>query len=272
MLRPFYARFPDFRTPQDLTYYHNGFDTHYNALQVTFEQRFSRGLQFTANYALQNAHNYGADEVYRKVNYGRFDDLRNQQLTLFGNYQLPFGKNRQFASSVPTWLNYLIGGYELNTSLSWASGLPFTVSYNECGVDVPAGPCRPNKGSGDLPIKLTSYDPASHKRIYYLPPGFGTVFTRPAIGQTGTSPRNAYTGPGFFNDDLALLKTIPIHETIAVEFRVDAFNVFNHINPGNPGNNCIDCTGLGGQNAGVINSIALGARPRQLDFALTIKF
>jgi hypothetical protein len=68
-----------------------------------------------------------------------------------------------------------------------------------------------------------------------------------------------------------LIKNIPIRESVAVQFRVNAFNVFNIINPGNP-NGCINCTGLGGQNAGVINGMALGTAPRQVEFALALKF
>jgi Carboxypeptidase regulatory-like domain len=270
-LRPYFKKFG---WTQDLTYYHNGFDTTYNALQVAFEKRFSQGLQMTATYAFQRAYNYGSNEVYKKFQHGRSDDLRDQQLTLFGNYDLPFGKKARFASGVPTWVDYLIGGYTLTTSLNWASGLPFSAGYDaqECNLDVPSGPCRPNKGSGSFPLKLTGYDPATHSRTYFIPlaaplPATGGAFTRPSLDQTGTSPRNAFTGPGFFNDDLALLKTIPIHESVALQFRVDAFNVFNHINPGNPGNTCIDCPG-----AGVITGMALGDLPRQLQFALTIKF
>jgi Carboxypeptidase regulatory-like domain/TonB dependent receptor len=263
-LRPYFSKFG---WTQDLTYYHNGFDTTYNALQLTFEKRFSQGLQLTANYALQRAYNYGSNEVYKKFQHGRTDDLRDHQLTLFGNYDLPFGKKGKYASGVPTWVDYLIGGYTLTTSLNWASGLPFSVGYGECGQDVPSGPCRPNKGSGSFPLKLTGYDPVTHSRTYFTPPGLGGAFTRPSLDQTGTSPRNAFNGPGFFNDDLALLKTFPIRESVALQFRMDAFNLFNHINPGNPGNTCIDCSG-----AGVITGMALGDGPRQLQFALTLKF
>jgi len=263
-LRPYFSKFG---WTQDLTFYHNGFDTNYNALQVTVEKRFSQGLQMTANYAFQRAYNYGSNEVYKKFQHGRTDDLRDNQLTLFGNYDLPFGKKARFASDVPTWVDYLIGGYTLTTSLNWASGLPFSVSYAECGADVPSGPCRPDKGSGSFPLKLTGYDPTTHSRTYFTPPGLGSAFIRPNLDQTGTSPRNAFTGPGFFNDDLALLKTIPIRETVALQFRMDAFNVFNHINPGNPGNTCIDCAG-----SGLITGMALGDVPRQLQFALTLKF
>jgi hypothetical protein len=263
-LRPYFSKFG---WTQDLTYYHNGFDTNYNALQLTFEKRFSQGLQMTANYAFQRAYNYGSNEVYKRFQHGRTDDLRDNQLTLFGNYDLPFGKKGRYASGVPTWVDYVIGGYTLTTSLNWASGLPFSVSYQECSADVPSGPCRPNKGSGSFPLKLTSYDTTTHSRTYFTPPGLGGAFTRPSLDQTGTSPRNAFNGPGFFNDDLALLKTFTIRESVALQFRMDAFNLFNHINPGNPGNTCIDCSG-----AGVITGMALGDVPRQLQFALTLKF
>jgi Carboxypeptidase regulatory-like domain/TonB dependent receptor len=267
-LRPYFSKFG---FTQDLTFYHNGFDTNYNALQVSYEKRFSQGLQLNANFALQRGYNYGNDEeVYKKSLWGRLDDLREKQLTVFGNYELPFGKSRRFGGDVPTWLNYVIGGYELSTSIDWASGLPFSATLSNCSPFTPAGPCRPNKGSGSFPLKLTSFDPTTHSRTYFIPPGLGGAFTSPSLLQTGTSPRNAFTGPGLFNADLSLMKNFPIRESVAVEFRMDAFNVFNIINPANPGNTCIDCTV--GSGAGTIHGMALGTAPRQLQFALTIKF
>lgn len=271
LLKPYFAAFAN-PQPQGYLYYNNGFDTHYNSLQVSFEKRFSHGLQFNANYNYQKAYDYHGEDFLKKYDWGRYDDLRDNQLTAFGNYQLPFGKHQRFGSNLPGWVDYLIGGYELSPNISWASGLPFTVSYAECGADIPTGPCRPNKASGDLGIHLTGYDPTTHTRTYFAPPGFGSAFTRPALDTFGTSPQNAYTGPSLFNTDLSLLKTIPIRETLRVQFRMDAFNFFNVINPGNPGNTCVDCTGLGGQNAGVITGMALGAAPRQLEFALKIIF
>ncbi len=267
-LRPYFSRFG---FTQDLTFYHNGFDSNYNALQVSYEKRFSQGLQLNANFAFQRGYNYGSDEeVYKKFLWGRLDDLREKQLTLFGNYELPFGKGKQFGGGVPTWMNYIIGGYELSTSIDWASGLPFTASLSSCSAFTPAGPCRPDKGSGSFPLKLTSFDPTTHSRTYFVPPGLGSVFNSPGLDQIGTSPRNAFTGPGLFNADLSLMKNFPIRESISLQFRMDAFNVFNIINPGNPGSTCIDCTAASG--AGTIHGMALGTAPRQLDFALTLKF
>jgi Carboxypeptidase regulatory-like domain len=272
LLKPYYQSFANLQ-PQGYLYYHNGFDTKYNSLQVSFEKRFSQGFQFNANYNYQKAYDYHGEDMEKRFNWGRYDDIRDNQLTAFGNYELPFGKNKPYASNVPTWLNYLIGGYELSPTINWASGLPFTATYGECGNDVPStgnNMCRPDAGSGSFPLKLTSYDPITHSRTYFVPPGFGGAFNRPALDHYGTSPVNAFTGPSLFNTDLSLLKTIPIRESIAAQFRVDAFNVFNIINPGNPGNTCIDCTVA--QGSGVIHGMALGTAPRLLEFSLKILF
>jgi hypothetical protein len=269
LLEPYFVKFG---LPQGLTYYADAFDSRYNALQVTFQKRFSQGLQVTANYAYEKGYaNNGGNSYYRQYDTGPNPDLRDNQFTLFGNYDLPFGKHRRFASNIPTWANYLIGGYTLTTSLNWASGLPFNISYNECGANIPGGlPCFPNKGSGSMALNLTSYNPTTHSRTYFVPPGLGGVFAEPALDQIGNTGPESEFGPGLFNDDLTLMKSIPIRESMEVQFRVDAFNVFNIINPGNPGNTCIDCTAASG--AGVINSMALGTIPRQLQFALTFKF
>jgi hypothetical protein len=157
-LKPYYKRFG---WTQGVGYQHNGFDTHYNSLQATVEKRFSNGLQFTGRYTWQRAFNYGNDyvEIDKRVNYGRDDTTREQELQFYGNYELPFGRSRQFFKTVPRWMDYLIGGYQLSPSLNWASGLPFTPSYGECGADIPDGPCRPSKAGGTFPLHLTKFNP-----------------------------------------------------------------------------------------------------------------
>jgi hypothetical protein len=135
----------------------------------------------------------------------------------------------------------------------------------------------PNKTSARLPLALTSFSTATHSRTYFVPGAtFGDngsasgVFTRQNIGQFGNTGRNNYFGPNFFADDLSLLKNIPIHESIEAQFRMDAFNGFNYISPGNPNGACIDCAAAGSN--GVITGMGLGSLPRQLQFAVTIKF
>ncbi len=56
-----------------------------------------------------------------------------------------------------------------------------------------------------------------------------------ALGNLG---RNALTGPGFYNFDVALGRGFRLprlgESTCKLRFRADAFNVFSHANLGNP--------------------------------------
>ena len=52
-----------------------------------------------------------------------------------------------------------------------------------------------------------------------------------ASATTGRPPqigRNSIVGPGFNNIDLRLSRNVPIHESIKLQFAVDAFNLVNH--------------------------------------------
>jgi len=274
-LEPYFAKFG---WTQGITYYNDSFNTHYNSLQATIDRHFSQGLQFTGRYTWQRAFNDGGDyqDIDSRVDYGRFDDLREQEFQVYGNYNLPFGRHGLFLNNGPRWIDYVVGGYELNSSLNLSSGLPFTPSYGECGSDIPDGPCMPNKSGSKLPLKLSGFlaSGGTGTRNYFSPgPTFGTngsasgVFTRPQIDQFGNVGRNNYFGPWFFTDDISMIKSIPIWEQVKAQFRIDAFNAFNHISPGNPGNDCIDCSG-----AGIITGMAIGTFPRQLEFSATVTF
>jgi hypothetical protein len=89
---------------------------------------------------------------------------------------------------------------------------------------------------------------------------------RPGAGEIGNVGRNSFTGPGFFESDIALAKVIPITEGVALRFRADALNAFNRVNLGQP-NTCVDCSG-----GGSIMALAPGALQRTLQFSLRIEF
>jgi hypothetical protein len=92
------------------------------------------------------------------------------------------------------------------------------------------------------------------------------------LDTVGNVGRNTYFGPAFFNSDLAISKTVAIHEDIAVKFRMDAFNGFNHINPGNPGGNIEQDGTIGGMAPGCQTGIGAECAPRQLEFSLRVQF
>jgi Carboxypeptidase regulatory-like domain/TonB dependent receptor-like, beta-barrel/TonB-dependent Receptor Plug Domain len=65
------------------------------------------------------------------------------------------------------------------------------------------------------------------------------AFSVPPDGTNGNSGRNAFTGPGFWNLDLSLGRTLALprlRESTRLEVRADAFNVLNHANLQPPAN------------------------------------
>src|SRR4030095_8948927 len=69
------------------------------------------------------------------------------------------------------------------------------------------------------------------KSGHYFDPN---AFSLPAAGTLGNVARGALIGPGYFNVNTSLHKRIPLKETLARQFRVEAFNVFNHANFSHP--------------------------------------
>jgi len=275
-LKAYYARYG---WTQAQRHFHNGYSANYNALQVTMEKRFGHGLQFTANYAWQRAFNYGNDyaEINARVVYGHFDSLRENQFSLFGSYELPFGRNHLFLNAMPKWVDTVFGGYQLGGSLNVSSGLPFTPTYGECSKDIPTGPCRPSKAGGVMKTSVHALNPLTHTQTFFTPGATLTangstsgVFKRPQIATFGDAGRNNYFGPNFYNADISFMKNVPVRDGVVMQFRMNAFNVLNHINPANPASTCIDCTVASG--AGAITGIAVGASPRQLEFSGRITF
>ena len=47
-------------------------------------------------------------------------------------------------------------------------------------------------------------------------------------------PRNSFRGPGYFNTDLSLRKTVRLNERYSFLIGANAFNVLNHVNFANP--------------------------------------
>jgi hypothetical protein len=55
-----------------------------------------------------------------------------------------------------------------------------------------------------------------------------SLFKANALGTPGNASRRYFYGPGSFNTDLALLKSVPVSETKTLQLRLETFNVFNH--------------------------------------------
>jgi len=264
----------------------------YNALQVVVNKRVSSGLSFLAHYTWSHAIDHESYEFMIDSTIGRGNSYYNRRhaFVFAGDYDLPFGKDKQFASSVPGWVNQVVGGFQLNGTLTMDGGMPFTASYNEISEDNDIGSSDGvaflNKsGAGHFGARKGSYNTAGNY-VPYLPtapyslgqsslkednPNTWGPYTRPAVGTWGNLGRNSLWGPGLVSVDSSLTKSFNLKYGVKFQLLVQAFNVFNHVNYGNP-NSCIDCQTT---SAGAITSTVAeqdGTSLRRLQFATRFSF
>jgi hypothetical protein len=110
------------------------------------------------------------------------------------------------------------------------------------------------------------------------------AFSAPARGVRGDSERNAFHGPGFYNVDLSLARTIALPwlgEAVRVQLRADAFNLLNHTNLGPPDalfnpafldNFGVALRGRSGRDTGFPATAPLNETSRQFQFLLRFEF
>jgi hypothetical protein len=205
-------------------------------------------------------------------------------------WDLPIGRGKAWLGGIGPAADRFFGGWTISAITLWRSGLPFTPSYirTTCAKNTdPGDPCQPNRvgpvhvsGTREQYFSTTGGQPlpgsdCNAKNFCGVDANNGGQpipgtpmgpWQRPGAGQIGNVGRDSFTGPGFFQSDIALAKTVRISEGVALRFRVDAFNAFNKVNLGNP-NACVDCAG-----GGSIRSLAPGAIQRALQFSLRIEF
>jgi hypothetical protein len=259
-------------------------NAHYNAIQLVLDKRYSRGLQFQTSYSYSHATGEtGANQFINDphIYWGEFGYNRRSWFKLYGGYDLPFGKGRQFASAVNPIVDNIIGGFTLNGTLNLASGLPYTATfgtgcYSNVAFGDPTGVCFPNK-AGNLSTNVGSLNTSGHYISYFTPVTFKDngdtegPWQFPAPYTWGNNGAANLFGPRMFTTDATLRKSITLHEEMRLAVEVDARNVFNHVNLQNP-NSCVDCSN-GGQITDIVGGAvsSLGGM-RQLEFGAHLTF
>ncbi len=268
--------FPKFGWSQGFRYFGNDSNNNFNSLQTKVEKRFSKGYSILAHYTL--ARNYFHDSDYwpidGSVEYGPSDFQRTHVFLLTNLWELPVGKGKKYLGNVSRALDYLIGGWQINSVSTWESGVPFTPSYQDCGADRDNGPCRPDL-AGSASTGNRSGSPDGSQFQWFTTTG-GKELTangqtigpwkRPAVGTFGNVGRNSFRGPRLFNTDFSIFKNFTITERLKGQFRAESFNFWNDINLSNP-DGCVDCG-----NGGKIFGLAAGADTRRWQFALRLDF
>ena len=270
---------------QDIRYNANEATSSYQALQVVFEKRFSSGFQVLSHYTWSKARAHESDYFFidHNADYGNSYYNRPQAFIFTGNWDLPFGRDKAIGAHLPRIVNQIVGGFQLNGTATWQSGLPFTPSYQECtndqDIDGQGGSlCRPSHFGNNYGIQTGAFDPINHTRRYFAQVAplatNGAVsggFLRPNVGQFGDIQRDSLYGPRLFNTDVSVAKNFSVTERVRLQLTAQAFNVFNKANLAGP-NGCVDCIN---SNSGLVTDVIGsqdGSSLRRMQFAGRFQF
>jgi hypothetical protein len=204
-------------------------DSHYHALQVWVNRRFTDRLSFQLSYTwshtitnvpLASFTTNTSDPFNYDLDRGNADLDRRQMFVANAVYVLPSFK--QWGQGFGSVARQVLGDWQLNTIVSFLDGTPaeITDSVNTGGVAVSTNP-RPNLVPG-VPIYLHTGDP-----LQYLNPA---AFSLPAFGKFGNLGRGTINLPGIKNVDFSINKNWKLFEHYGIQFRAEMFNVFNHAN------------------------------------------
>jgi hypothetical protein len=268
--RPFATSAPRLTT---IGYFAFQGNSSYNALQISFNRRLARGLSFSSGFT----HGSGKDNVtgtgtstggygnkigpiasaienIREYEWAASDFNVRYRWTFGGNWELPFGRNYRGAAGI------LFGGWQVNGTASWQTGIPFTVTdqVSVSGVIGLSGE-RPNL----LRPEVRMANPTIGAAGQWLDPG---AFALPAPYTLGNAPRNVGVGPNQSMVSASLFKTFRLTDRFNLQFRSEIFNIGNHPIFANPNSS------FGNPAFGRITATAGGYTPRQIQFALKLLF
>jgi len=259
-------------------------NSNYNALWVTADKRFSKGLQFNTSYTWSKSLDFNSlssdpirvqNSLNPRGDYGPSDFDARHRVVANIIYALPFSGNR------------LKNGWQVSTIATWQTGNPIAnlIASGLSGLTGLAtlrpdllGPIKTTGNPAQWfanpvvcdPSGLTASAICTSSSVFAIPNA--NVGGKSVTTHFGNMRRGAVYGPGFTNTDFSLIKKTKITERFSHELRIEAFDIFNHPNFGQPGR----LAAVGSTSFGIITSTRFptgdAGSARQLQVAMKLIF
>src|SRR5262249_4946296 len=220
------------------------------------------------------------------LNYGpSLFDIRHV-VHLSGTYDLPFGKGRAYLNS-GKFADYTVGGWTLGTIIALQSGNPAllgggysTVNANDSGISLNG------IGVSDLQSMVGVHRSGNAWVTLFNPKLIGAngaanpSYLTPASTAGAFGYRPYVWGPGWYNIDLSVNKSIPIRESVRFTLQTEFLNLTHHPTfsfvPNNVTANNLGILGTSfGQTTKGVTPTANGnyfSPARQIEFRANIEF
>jgi len=252
---PFSAERKPYLAWNSLSYLTNLGFASYNGLQAELTHQFIRGLYFQTSYVFsKNIGNAGGflggtggsvgldfpTEAYPRLITDRFNTRldrgvlagsREQRFLFTAIYQLPFGKGRTFAREMNSFVNAILGGWDLSTITLLQSGqfltprIPSSLDQSNTNARNRDPITRPDRiGDGNL----SNPTPDRWLDIAAFAP------TPKGAGRFGNSGVGVMNGPGTIAVALGLFKSFSLTEKLRMRVEATFTNLPNHPNFGQP--------------------------------------
>ncbi len=212
----------------------------YAAGSAKLEKRFSHGLQFLTAYTWSHALANSGTPLSGSTNFGAPDptnlasayssaswDIRHSFTTSF-NYDLPFGKGKEFGANMNRALDLVAGGWHTNGILTLRTGPAFTIAGTSCQGNW--GRCVPDLVPGQDPnaVPEGGRTPGTNGQWLNIN-AFAVAYQNPATGvyTGGNLGLQSNHGPPARTLDFSVFKDFSFTERIKMQFRAEAINIAN---------------------------------------------
>jgi len=191
----------------------------YHSLQTQLQKRMANGFTINVGYTwskLMDATaflNPGDPTSW----YGISTLDRPHRVVASSLWEVPIGRGRALAPNMPKWLNYVVGGLDINALVVRQSGAPLEFGNVLFNGDIK---------SIELPKDQRSVD------NWFNTAGFERAGAKQLASNLRTFPLrfSGVRGDGQARWDFTAQKHIPIREKVQLTLRADIFNALNHAN------------------------------------------
>ncbi len=231
--------YPEFGRIQEIG---NVAEAEYNSLATKLTRRLDAGLTLLAGYTLSKSRDSGSgirtlngDTLFPQNSYClncewglSIFDVRHRFVSSV-LYELPFGEGKPFLSDGVG--GAVLGGWQLSSILTIASGFPRNVTTGRDQSNTGAGADRPNVTGAEIQL------PRGQRTTDRW---FNTgAFELQAFGTHGTAGRNLVIGPGIVSWDFSVMRNFRLTDGTKLQFRLEAFNLPNWPVWGDPDTNLL---------------------------------
>jgi hypothetical protein len=241
-------------------------NSNYHALQVKLEKRLSEGSTVVVAYTWSKLISDGGDNAWASSGFRDFNcracdrsispyDQRHRLVSSF-TYELPFGKGKKFGSNWNTFMNSVLGQWQVNGILTFNSGLPTQMTTTGNTSFSFGGGQRPDSTGQNAALDNPTLERWFDTAAFRLP----AQYTFGNVGRMHPSLRSDFVE----NLDFSIFKAFRLSERVSLEFRGEWFNALNHPIFGEPN------ATVGNAQFGRVTGTANG--PRQTQLALKLLF